>query len=192
MGNLRTDGRGGEPAPEGFADVRVDRQTVFGNPFPMGEGGGDEACREAVCDACDALLADPAGADVDGIAATFGVCVDARFRGRTAELDRALGGLEARLRAGESLRLMCWCAPSRCHGDGIARCLQRRLGGESAVEIVATSPAPVAAPARGGLPAPDDGARVTGATVLQPPPSPPPLRPSRTRSARATSAARRR
>ena len=37
--------------------------------------------------------------------------------------------LEARLRAGENLRLLCWCAPKRCHGNGIAEVLVQRVEG---------------------------------------------------------------
>ena len=52
-----------------------------------------------------------------------------------AELDAALSVLADRLRAGESLRLLCWCASKRCHGDEIARRLRRDVG-EDLVSIV--------------------------------------------------------
>ena len=35
----------------------------------------------------------------------------------------ALEGLAERLRGGESLRLLCWCAPRRCHAEDLARWL---------------------------------------------------------------------
>jgi hypothetical protein len=123
VGNLGTKGRA---PPPGTFDLRVDRQTAFGNPFPM---GADERLRATVCDACEELLEDPIGADLDAIAAKYRLCIDERFRGPGArsQLSDALGEAEARLRAGESLRLMCWCSPKRCHADGIARALRRRL-----------------------------------------------------------------
>ena len=52
VGRLRT--REGEPAappPPGVCDVRVDRASDLGNPFPMGDDGRDESLREPVCDA---------------------------------------------------------------------------------------------------------------------------------------------
>jgi hypothetical protein len=114
VGNLGTKGRA---PPPGTFDLRVDRQTAFGNPFPM---GADERLRAAVCDACEELLEDPIGADLDAIAAKYQLCIDERFRDPAArsQLSDALGKAEARLRAGESLRLMCWCFPKRCHADG--------------------------------------------------------------------------
>ena len=50
----------------GFVDVRVDRQSALGNPFPMGQDGHDESYRDAVCEACAELMADPLTADVKG------------------------------------------------------------------------------------------------------------------------------
>ncbi|KOO34225.1 hypothetical protein Ctob_015819 [Chrysochromulina tobinii] len=125
VGNLKTKGRAALPPP-GTLDLRVDRMTAFGNPFPM---GADERLRDAVCDACEELLEDPIGADLGAIAAKYQLCVDERFSDPTArsQLLDALGEAEARLRAGESLRLMCWCFPKRCHADGIAQLLRRRL-----------------------------------------------------------------
>jgi hypothetical protein len=92
--------------------------------------GHDESLRDAVCIAYDEILDDPLAADVSAIAARHGLHVDHRFamaHART-EHEAELQRLEGRLRAGESLRLMCWCAPKRCHAAGIARCLNRRLG----------------------------------------------------------------
>ena len=140
VGNLSKGKAGSGPTPPGFVDVRVDRQTALGNPFPMGADGHDESFRDAVCDACEELLTDPKGADVAAIAKRHGLRVDSRFAAtRDADpqtsLEEAMQGLEARLRAGESLRLLCWCHPKRCHGDGIAQALKRRVGG-AVVSIV--------------------------------------------------------
>jgi hypothetical protein len=43
--------------------------------------GADERLRAAVCDACEELLEDPIGADIDAIAAKYQLCIDERFRG---------------------------------------------------------------------------------------------------------------
>ena len=135
VGNLSKKGPAARPPP-GVQDLRVDRQTAFGNPFPMGADGHDEHFRDAVCNACEELLEDPLGANLDAIAAKHQLRVDGRFRNPAArqELSDALGAAEARLRAGESLRLMCWCFPKRCHADGIAQTLCRRLR-EAGIEV---------------------------------------------------------
>ena len=129
VGNLSGGRKGSGPPPPGFSDVRVDRQSALGNPFPMGDDGHDEHFRDAVCDACAELFEAPLQAEVQPIAAAHGLRVDSRFSEHPAmrNRDAALRELEDRLRAGESLRLMCWCAPKRCHGDGIAQLLVRIL-----------------------------------------------------------------
>jgi hypothetical protein len=102
----------------------------------MGADGRDERLRDAVCFAFDEFLKDPIGADLDAIAAKYQLRVDGRFRKPAARqgLADALDAAEARLRVGESLRLMCWCFPKRCHADGIAQTLCRRLR-EAGIEV---------------------------------------------------------
>ena len=59
--------------------------------------------------------------DVEAIAARCGLDVDSRFKAVDAAVVRAeMGRLAARVGAGERLRLLCWCAPKRCHADAIA------------------------------------------------------------------------
>ena len=112
--------------PEGFAAVCVDRSTVLGNPFKMGSDGHDDSLRDAVCDAYADLLAAPSGADPTAIGNLHGVAVDPRFAD-AAKSERArtiaLCQLKSRLLRGESLRLLCWCAPRRCHAETIAKWL---------------------------------------------------------------------
>ena len=48
--NLRGGGEPGGDVP-GFQDVRCDRQSILGNPFPMGRGGKDETMRDVCADA---------------------------------------------------------------------------------------------------------------------------------------------
>ena len=135
LGNLTGGRLGSGPPPPGFVDVRIDRQSALGNPFRMGVDGRDERLRNAVCDACAEAFEDPRQEGVRAIAAMRGLAVDARFGGDFARRSRheALNALEGRLRAGEALRLMCWCAPKRCHGEAIAQMLVSRV--ETAVYI---------------------------------------------------------
>ena len=159
------------PALPGFDDVRVDRKSPLGNPFPMGANGKDEAFRDPVCEACDELLDAPGSADVDHIAARHGVSVDERFRRRgkrdpQAELVEALDFLETRVRAGRSLRLLCWCHPARCHGDGIAALLRRRVGPDG-VRVVTHNAA--AAHARGSAAGSSSSMATGGAAGGAPP-----------------------
>jgi hypothetical protein len=68
--------------------------------------------------------------DVLAIAARHGVLLDDRFaevHGCGSARSRALSELHRRLCRGESLRLLCWCAPRRCHAEEIARWLTPRL-----------------------------------------------------------------
>ena len=129
VGNSSRGPTGSGAAPAGFLDVGIHRGTALGNPFPMGHNGRDERLREEVCEACDALLVSQLEAQVVGT--DRGLEWDSRFAGPQAKSSReaALDVLEGRLRNGESLRLMCWCAPKRCHGDGIARLLVGRVAG---------------------------------------------------------------
>ena len=87
--------------------------------------------RNAVCDACDEVLLDPLNADVRAIARSHGVALHQFYRTapRNAQwrLSNALDDLEARVRNGEALRLMCWCSPARCHAEGIINILRQRL-----------------------------------------------------------------
>ena len=57
-----------------------------------------------------------------------------RFRrsGAAAQRDLELQQ-EGRLRRGQRLRLLCHCAPDRCHAEGITRLLERRTGAVYAV-----------------------------------------------------------
>ena len=59
--------------------------------------------------------------DVEAIAVRHGLGVDSRFKAvDAAEVRAEMDRLAARVGAGERLRLLCWCAPKRCHADAIA------------------------------------------------------------------------
>ena len=121
IGNLAS----ADPAPEGVVDVPVDRTSALGNPYLMGPMCGaatheDAAMREAVCDAYDDLLRSGAEADIAAIGAKHG-CVDIAEGFDGAAREAALHALSSRAAAGESMRLMCWCWPKRCHSMSVAK-----------------------------------------------------------------------
>ena len=130
VGNMHTEGRTGR-RPEGAEDRRVDRGTPLGNPFPIDMT--DDSAREAACEAYTTLVqGDPESLNVQEIAVTLGLRVDRRYtsRGAVRAMHRALRQLEhdvTALRPGKSIRLMCHCAPKRCHAHVIAHEIQRRL-----------------------------------------------------------------
>ena len=130
VGNLRTKGEAAR-RPRGAEDRRVDRTTAYGNPFLVNPTNDRE--RDAACAAYDELIGgDTMGANVRDIATRHGLEVDPRFEGQKATNARndALQRLERdvlTLRPGQCIRLLCHCAPKRCHAHVIAREIQRRL-----------------------------------------------------------------
>lgn len=81
-------------------EVYVGRPSIFGNPF-RGEQYGKE---EAV--------------------ARYEELLQAELKVGASPLARAVEGLRARLRGGESLLLMCWCEDSPCHAEVLAAALE--------------------------------------------------------------------
>jgi len=80
-------------------DIRIDRNSHFGNPFYM----RDESQRIKVCDQFEEFL--PTN-------------------------KKMIGHLEALLLTYKNygkLRLFCWCAPKRCHGESIIKKLEELL-----------------------------------------------------------------
>ena len=119
-----------DAGPVGFAAVCVDRSSDLGNPYRMGTSGHDETLRDAACSAFAELLAALPGADPVAIGRRHAVEMDERFSDVVAcenARRHGLQGLRSRLRRGESLRLLCWCAPRRCHAEEIARWLMGSL-----------------------------------------------------------------
>ena len=121
-------------------DVPIGRNSCFGNPFVLTDRANDEE-RDMVCDAFERVMEDPVAGNVHQIACSFNpaLSVDNRFATPAAggSLRNGLDRLQERLRAGEVLRLTCHCCPSasasgearrRCHGHGIARYLNARVG----------------------------------------------------------------
>ena len=129
------------PRPWGADDRRVDRSTPFGNPFPLRQED-DLHERNLACDAYEEVLrGDPQSTDVQAIADGYGLQVD-RHRATTSavrELHHAIHQLAedvAALPAGRSIRLMCHCAPRRCHAHSIAKAVRDLLHGRG-VRILA-------------------------------------------------------
>ena len=121
-------------------DVPIGRNSCFGNPFILTDTNNTEE-RDMVCDAFERVLEDPMASNIQEIARSFNpaLSVDNRFATPAAgrSLWDGLNRLQERLRAGETLRLMCHCCPSastsgvaqrRCHGHGIAQYLTARVG----------------------------------------------------------------
>ena len=132
---------------EEYEEVQIGRGAVFGNMFAMRKDGSD---RNAVCDGYEELLHDLEHADVHAIGRRRGVNLAVRedgeimkytWRGQTHGYDDAEHGQRLRtalqelasdMRRGKRVRLMCSCAPERCHGDSIARHVWRGLEAEDA------------------------------------------------------------
>ena len=82
--------------------VYVGRGSPLGNPFRM----ASEADRDKVCEAYEAWLRK-------------------QYRQPGSPQRAALDQLVARHRAGEDLRLECFCAPKRCHADFVKHAIER-------------------------------------------------------------------
>jgi len=81
--------------------IRIDRKTVFGNPFVISKDFG----RDQVCDLYEEY-----------------------FNKRLESADDehfmyALTNLKEKLKQYGKLELFCWCYPQRCHGETIRKYL---------------------------------------------------------------------
>ena len=81
--------------PKNPWDVRVDRQSVLGNPFVM----KNESERDLVCDQYEKYFREKLQSDT-------------AFRN---EVDRLICIYKSHYR----LNLFCWCSPERCHAETI-------------------------------------------------------------------------
>jgi len=79
-------------------DVLIDRRTVWGNPFPMKNKSLEE--RDRVCDK-----------------------YDERIQWSWKYIEPLNKLRELNIKYGK-LRLFCWCAPLRCHGESIKRMIE--------------------------------------------------------------------
>ena len=83
--------------------VRVDRSSILGNPFPM----RDESERELVCNKYEKYFAE-------------------QFR-TNEQFKQELRRLFKIYKHFGKLELFCWCAPRRCHAETIKQFLERYL-----------------------------------------------------------------
>ena len=104
----------------GWLDIKCDRSTVLGNPFEL----KGEDSREAVVHAhkqwlnqcrVHAHLDIPLAIDMWK---NKGFKVALSYKHPTSFIVmRELNRIEGLLRAGQKVRLQCWCYPSSCHCD---------------------------------------------------------------------------
>lgn len=71
-------------------------------------------------------LNDPGNSKAEETVDSAGIAGDERALACDASRKKSLAELCERLRHGESLRLMCWCVPRRCHAEEIAKWLLAR------------------------------------------------------------------
>ncbi|MFB9995314.1 DUF4326 domain-containing protein [Deinococcus oregonensis] len=104
-----------KPIPVGYTPIYVGRKTTYrpefgadfgilGNPYTIPKHGPREE-----------------------VIALYRQWLPSRLKADTAEA-RAVQGLVERVRAGEKLLLICWCAPLACHADVIRAEVERLVG----------------------------------------------------------------
>lgn len=77
-------------------DVRVDRQSVLGNPFFM----KDESQRDSVCD-------------------KYKIYFIEQMKDKTSAFYKEVQRLIQIYKQYDKLKLFCWCFPHRCHAETI-------------------------------------------------------------------------
>jgi len=106
------------------SDVDIQRGSPFGNPLVM----RGERERDAVVDGYREILEERATASEAAGRRCPPLAVDEGAREVTRERrEDAFAGVLKRMLAGEQIRLVCACAPKRCHGDIIAARLRRMM-----------------------------------------------------------------
>ena len=126
IGRARLDSHGNVIFRAG--DVLVDRSTVLGNPFPIDSSVG--ASRSIVCNACAEVFINHRSVDGVSTQAPSGarLPISSALAGPVAHQARwkAVDALAMRVAGGECIRLLCWCAPRRCHALSVAASVRRR------------------------------------------------------------------
>ena len=116
------------PAP-GWVDVRCDRSSVLGNPFQL----RSEEERDMVCQQYKLWLWANIKQEADAVVhlgrwKREGLAIASSFKHPTSrQVTRELDLMVTFCRLGKNIRLLCWCAPKRCHADGIKDCLLWKL-----------------------------------------------------------------
>ena len=96
--NLRTE------KPQMPYDVKVDRSSVLGNPFPL----QNETQRDIVCDKYEKWLRE-------------------RIANKDKNICDELNRLYRIAKQYNKLNLFCWCFPKRCHAETIRLILLEKL-----------------------------------------------------------------
>jgi len=91
--------------PAGFSSVYIGRPSVLGNPFRVSAALPQGQAAAAYGPYLDKQLA--AGGEVE------------------AEIER----LAERVRSGERIAVVCWCAPLPCHGDHVRKAILKAAKG---------------------------------------------------------------
>ena len=90
------------PMP-GFFDVVINRSSVFGNKFHIGEDG----TRKEVCTKYEKWAV--------------------KRMTKSCLFTRRINELRKRHRAGENIRLLCHCTPKQCHGQTVAKLIRGNI-----------------------------------------------------------------
>ncbi|MFB9991576.1 DUF4326 domain-containing protein [Deinococcus oregonensis] len=102
-----------KPIPKGYTPIYVGRRTTYrsefgadfsllGNPYTTKHGTREE------------------------VIALYRQWLPARLKGDTPQ-SRVMQALVQRVKTGERLALICWCAPLACHGDAIKAEVERLM-----------------------------------------------------------------
>jgi len=91
----------------GWSDVYVGRPFPLGNPFAM----KSEADRETVV-------------------AAYRIWLWAEIKNESSKARAELFAIARRVKAGESIRLVCWCKPLACHADIIVSAVNWLIASE--------------------------------------------------------------
>ena len=115
---------------KGREGIRGDRASVLGNPFDMGK---NEGLRDQICDAYEAYFQTVLdGAEPYPTAKRIADQTKLKLASAwkrpsrndfVAELDR----VEALISQGKPIKLLCWCAPCRCHLDAVKNYLNQQI-----------------------------------------------------------------
>jgi hypothetical protein len=128
--------------PNGEVLITVDRSSILGNPFYLANTN-DDAARDNVCDAYEAYFTKMVAlggvtiiqdsptitkALISQIAKDKGLRLSYFDRVPTpGEFNNVLEDIKLECDEESTIRLLCWCAPKRCHADTIKAYLDGSL-----------------------------------------------------------------
>ena len=93
--------------PTCSTDFRIDRASVLGNPFPMAvESERDKVCKE------------------------YEEYFHNKMKDTNSQFYSKMAEILDVYKQFKQIRLFCWCAPKRCHGETIKKWLETNIKGE--------------------------------------------------------------